>query len=126
MGRLPIIVYFVKGNVLAPHPKGVDGEAFPPAIISLKKVVSASRAKTRTAAKKGPFPKGKRLTLQWTGVIDKFYPDPRNTLNSFNQARRYLKNADYVQVQGAGRRKSGAYKVVCEHFEEVRNTVIER
>jgi hypothetical protein len=40
--------------------------------------------------------------------------------------RTYLKNADYVQVQGAVRRKSGAYLVVCEHFEEVRNTVIGR
>ncbi len=85
MGRIPIIVYFVKGNVLPPHPIGVDGEAFQPAIMSLKKVVSASSAKTRTAVKKGPFPKGKRLTLQWTGVIDKFYPDPRKYLSPQRQ-----------------------------------------
>ena len=85
MGRIARIVYFVKGNVLPPHPIGIDGEAFQPAIMSLKKVVSASSAKTRTAAKKGPFPKGKRLTLQWTGVIDKFYPDPRKYLSPQRQ-----------------------------------------
>ena len=44
----------------------------------------------------------------------------------YMECRNYLKNADYVQGQGAGRRKSGAYTVVCEHFEEVRNAVIER
>jgi hypothetical protein len=42
---------------------------------------------------------------------------------SFSLSRSYLKNADYVQGQGAGRRKSAAYTGVCEHFEEVRNTV---
>ena len=40
--------------------------------------------------------------------------------------RSYLRNADYVQGQGAGRRKSAAYTGVCEHFEEVRNAVIGR
>jgi hypothetical protein len=43
-----------------------------------------------------------------------------------HNARSYLKNADHVQGQGAGRRKSGAYMGVCEHFKEVRNTVIGR
>jgi hypothetical protein len=38
----------------------------------------------------------------------------------------HLKNVDYVQRQGASRRKSAAYKGVCEHFEEARNTVIGR
>jgi hypothetical protein len=85
MGQIAIIVYFVKGNVLSPHPIGVDGEVFQPAIMSLKKVVSAARAKTRMAAKKGPFPKGKRLTLQWTGVIDKCYSDPKKYLSPQRQ-----------------------------------------
>ncbi len=31
-----------------------------------------------------------------------------------------------LQEQGAGRRKSGAYTIVCEHFEEVGNAAIER
>jgi hypothetical protein len=94
MGRITIITYFVKGNVLPPYPTGGDDKAFQPAIRSLKKVLSGSSPKSRTADKKGPFPKVKRLTLQWTGVIDEFYPDLKNTLNSFNQARGYLKNAD--------------------------------
>ena len=36
------------------------------------------------------------------------------------------KIVDHVQRQGAGRRKSAAYTVVCEHFEEVGNKVIGR
>ncbi len=36
------------------------------------------------------------------------------------------KIVDQLQEQGAGRRKSAAYTVVCEHFEEVGNTAIER
>jgi len=44
--------------------------------------------------------------------------------NRFNLKRTsHLKNADYVQGQGASRWKSGAYMWVCEHFEEVRNAV---
>jgi hypothetical protein len=48
------------------------------------------------------------------------------TINELKHTRSYLKNADYVQEQGAGRRKSGAYTVVCKHFEEVSNAVIGR
>jgi hypothetical protein len=36
-------------------------------------------------------------------------------------ARTYLKNMDQGSGQGAGRQKSGAYTVVCEHFEPTRN-----
>jgi hypothetical protein len=36
------------------------------------------------------------------------------------------KIADHAQEQGTGRRKSAAYIEVCEHFEEVGNTAIER
>jgi hypothetical protein len=77
MGRIPIIVYFVKGNVLPPYSKGADGEAFQLSIMTLKKIVSTVRAITWTAARKGPFPRGKRLTLQWAGVIGKFCPEPK-------------------------------------------------
>ena len=31
-----------------------------------------------------------------------------------------------VQQQGTGRRKSAAYTIVCEHFEEVGNAAVER
>jgi len=33
-----------------------------------------------------------------------------------------FKASDRTEDQGADRRKSTAYTVVCEHFEEVRNT----
>jgi hypothetical protein len=46
--------------------------------------------------------------------------------NSSIESGSYLKNADYVQGQDAGRRKSGAYTVVCEQFEEASNAVIGR
>ncbi len=71
MGRIPIMVYIVKGNVLPSPPVEADGEALPAAILSPIKGVSASSATTRTAAKNGAFPGGKRLTRQWTGVIGK-------------------------------------------------------
>ena len=45
--------------------------------MTLKKIVSTVRAITRTAVRKGPFPRGKRLTLHWASVIDKFYPEPK-------------------------------------------------
>ena len=35
------------------------------------------------------------------------------------------KIVDQVSGQGAGRRKSGAYTVVCEHFEPIRNAVMD-
>ena len=34
IGRIPIMVYIVKGNVLPPPPVEADGEALPPAILS--------------------------------------------------------------------------------------------
>jgi hypothetical protein len=52
--------------------------------------------------------------------------DFMNDNRSILDTRSYFKNADCVQGQGAGRRKSAAYMGVCEHFEEVCNTVIER
>jgi hypothetical protein len=36
-----------------------------------------------------------------------------------------LKNVDQGSGQGAGRRKSGTYTLVCEHFEPVRNTAMD-
>jgi hypothetical protein len=36
------------------------------------------------------------------------------------------KIVDHAQEQGTGRRKSAAYTIVCEHFEEVGNAAIER
>ena len=36
------------------------------------------------------------------------------------------KIVDHAQEQGTGRRKSAAYTVVCEHFEEVGNAALER
>ena len=38
--------------------------------------------------------------------------------------RSHFKTSDQVRGQGAGRRKSAAYTVVCEHFEEVCNAAI--
>jgi hypothetical protein len=38
--------------------------------------------------------------------------------------RSYLKKVDQGSGQGAGRRKSGAYAVVCEHFEPTRNAAM--
>jgi hypothetical protein len=38
--------------------------------------------------------------------------------------RTHLKNADEGSGQGAGRRKSGAYTQVCEHFEPIRNAAL--
>jgi hypothetical protein len=38
--------------------------------------------------------------------------------------RTHLKNVDKGSWQGADRRKSGAYTIVCEHFEPGRNTAI--
>jgi hypothetical protein len=61
-------------------------------------------------------------------VLDKVKRDLGNSplRNGDVHTRSYLKNADHVQGQGAGRRKRAAYTGVCEHFEEVRNTVIGR
>ncbi len=39
--------------------------------------------------------------------------------------RTYLKKVDQGSWQGAVRRKSGAYTLVCEHFEPIRNTAME-
>jgi hypothetical protein len=39
--------------------------------------------------------------------------------------RTHLKNVDQGSGQGAGRLKSGAYTLVCEHFEPVRNTAMD-
>ncbi|MBW2174078.1 MAG: hypothetical protein JRF64_05435 [Deltaproteobacteria bacterium] len=36
----------------------------------------------------------------------------------------HLKNVDQGSGQGAGRRKSAAYTVVCEHFEPTRNAAM--
>jgi hypothetical protein len=36
------------------------------------------------------------------------------------------KIVDHAQEQGSGRRKSAAYTIVCEHFEEAGNEAIER
>ena len=41
-----------------------------------------------------------------------------------NISRNGFKTLDQVQGQGADRRKSAAYWVVCEHFEEACNAVI--
>ena len=38
--------------------------------------------------------------------------------------RTHLKNVDKGSWQGADRRKSGAYTIVCEHFEPGRNTAM--
>jgi hypothetical protein len=38
--------------------------------------------------------------------------------------RTHLKNVDQGSGQGAVRRKSGAYTLVCEHFEPSRNTAL--
>jgi len=35
-----------------------------------------------------------------------------------------FKTSDHAREQGVDQRKSGAYMLVCEHFEEVRNAVI--
>jgi hypothetical protein len=39
-------------------------------------------------------------------------------------SRTYLKNVTKGSGQGAGRIKSGAYAVVCEHFEPLRNAAM--
>jgi hypothetical protein len=36
------------------------------------------------------------------------------------------KIVDHAQEKGTGRRKSAAYVIVCEHFEEAGNAAIER
>jgi hypothetical protein len=36
----------------------------------------------------------------------------------------YLKNVAKGSGQGAGRIKSGAYTLVCEHFEPIRNAAL--
>jgi hypothetical protein len=41
-----------------------------------------------------------------------------------HNTRSGFKTVDLVQGQGAGRRKSAAYRLVCEHFEEACNTAI--
>jgi len=38
--------------------------------------------------------------------------------------RTYLKNVDVGSGQGAGSLKSGAYTLVCEHFEVARNAAL--
>ena len=38
--------------------------------------------------------------------------------------RSCFKTLDQVRGEGAGRRKSAAYRMVCEHFEEVCNAAI--
>jgi hypothetical protein len=40
--------------------------------------------------------------------------------------RTHLKIVDQGSGQGAGRRKSGAYTVVCKHFEPTRNAAMWR
>jgi hypothetical protein len=40
------------------------------------------------------------------------------------QTRTHLKNVDQGSGQGAGRGKSAAYTVVCEHFEPTRNAAM--
>jgi hypothetical protein len=42
----------------------------------------------------------------------------------FTQSRSYLKKVDQGSGQGAGRLKSAAYTVVCEHFEPTRNAAM--
>ncbi len=39
-------------------------------------------------------------------------------------SRTHLKSVNQGSGQGAGRRKSAAYTVVCEHFEPTRNAVM--
>ncbi|MBW1741866.1 MAG: hypothetical protein JRJ47_00350 [Deltaproteobacteria bacterium] len=41
-----------------------------------------------------------------------------------DEGKTRLKNVDQASGQGAGRRKSGAYTVVCEHFEPTRNAAM--
>ena len=38
--------------------------------------------------------------------------------------RTHIKNVDKGSGQGAARRESGAYTIVCEHFEAFRNTAM--
>ncbi len=38
--------------------------------------------------------------------------------------RTHSKKVDKGTGQGAARRESGAYKIVCEHFEAIRNTAM--
>ncbi|MBW2566563.1 MAG: hypothetical protein JRE24_06715 [Deltaproteobacteria bacterium] len=40
------------------------------------------------------------------------------------RASSHLKKVDQGSGPGAGRRRSGAYTVVCEHFEPTRNTAM--
>ena len=42
-----------------------------------------------------------------------------------NNAEPISKIVDRAQQQGTGRRKSAAYTIVCEHFEEIGNAAVE-
>jgi hypothetical protein len=48
----------------------------------------------------------------------------RQAMNS-ETIRTYLKNVTKSSGQGAGRINSGAYTLVCEHFEPPRNTAMD-
>jgi hypothetical protein len=50
---------------------------------------------------------------------------PINMLLFYKIVEPILKIVDHPQEQGAGRRKSAAYTIVCEHFEEIGNAAIE-
>jgi hypothetical protein len=52
--------------------------------------------------------------------------NPVNVLLFNENVEPVSKIVDHAQEQGTGRRKSTAYTIVCEHFEEVGNAAIER
>jgi hypothetical protein len=51
--------------------------------------------------------------------------NPANVLLFFKNVKPISKIVDHPQEQGADRRKSTAYTIVCEHFEEAGNAAIE-
>jgi hypothetical protein len=56
--------------------------------------------------------------------IRRVYPKNNLRLQAEVKFRTHLKKVDQGSCQGAGRRKSGAYTLVCEHFEPIRNTAM--
>jgi hypothetical protein len=58
--------------------------------------------------------------LYWPLPILQF----RKRIKTTKGAASHLKNVDQGSGQGAGRRKSAAYTVVCEHFEPTRNAAM--
>jgi len=60
------------------------------------------------------------------GFGDFFQNNPVNVLLFNENVEPISKIVDHAQEQGTDRRKSAAYTIVCEHFEEVGNAAIER